>query len=59
MKAVEDNGRPAIRMSHRDEFGEIGEVLHVIDIDSARRLRDELTDVIKKCVVMEAVKLNR
>ncbi len=38
--------------------GEWKTVEHVIDLDGARELRDELTAAIKKHVVLEAVRLN-
>jgi hypothetical protein len=59
MKAIEDNGRPAIEVNERDEFGEPKVVTHCMDIDSARRLRDELTEVIKRCVMLEAVRMSQ
>ena len=59
MKAIEDKGRPAIVINEHDEFGEPKTVMHCMDIDSARQLRNELTDVIKRCVVLEAVRMNQ
>jgi hypothetical protein len=59
MKAIENNGRPAIVINEHDEFGEPKKVMHCMDIDSARKLRDELTETIKRCVVLEAVELNK
>jgi hypothetical protein len=59
MKAIVDNGRPAIQIKYEDGFAECRTVTHVIDLDEARRLRDELTAVIKTCVIEEAVRLNK
>jgi len=54
MTATEDNGRPTIIISGIDEFGEPKTVAHSMDIDSAKKLRDELTDAINRCMVMGA-----
>ena len=50
IKVVIDNDRPTIV---------INDVMHVMDIDTARNIRDELTDVIKRSVIAEAVRLNK
>jgi hypothetical protein len=41
-----------------DSMGYRTPILHVLTIDDARQLRDELTAVIKQCVIAEAVKHN-
>jgi len=58
MKAVRDDDRPALRYEGYDSMGYRTPILHVLTIDDARQLRDDLTTVIKQCVVAEAVKLN-
>lgn len=60
MKAIIDNGRPAIRrLSYESETGVICEVTEFLDIDSARTLLAELSSVIKECVRLEAVRGNK
>jgi hypothetical protein len=59
MKAIVDNGRPAIQIEYEDGHLTASSVTHVIDLDEARRLRDELTAVIKTCVIEEAVRWNK
>lgn len=39
--------------------GEWKTVEHVMDLDGARQLRDELTEAMKKCVILEAIRFNR
>jgi hypothetical protein len=58
MKAVKDDDRPALRYEGYDSMGYLTPILHVLTIDDARQLRDELTAVIKQCVIAEAVKHN-
>lgn len=59
MRARICEGRPAVEYGYRNEFGEAYKVLHVLDLDEARQLRDGLTNIIKECVVSEAVRLNQ
>lgn len=59
MKAIIDNDRPAIIRTEIDESGEYVDVIYVMDLDQARLLRDGLTEVIKKCAKLEAIKHNQ
>lgn len=55
MRVIEYEGLPAIRIENTSDGGFN---VHLLDIDEARQLRDDLTAMIKKCVTLEAVRLN-
>ena len=59
MEAIIDNERPAIKVPGRDTWGQETTILHCMSIDDARKLRDALSDVIKRCVILEAIRMNR
>lgn len=48
MHFLNDNGRPALRIVGRDEFGQSQPVVHVLDFDTAYRLQAELDLVISE-----------
>lgn len=56
---VNNKGHIVIERRVMDDGGEWIAVEHVLDLEFARELRDELTAAIKKYVVLEAVRLNR
>ena len=58
MHFINDNGRPAFRMTTSDEFGKPQTVVHVIDVDRAYCLQSELTQVLAELRRAQSAKLN-
>ncbi len=56
---LDEKGRIVIERRTMDHDGEWKTVEHVMDLEGARQLRDELTEAMKKCVVLEAIRFNR
>ena len=52
MKAEQIDGRVAIVTTDLDEFGEQYQTERMMDLESARRLRDELSKAIRVCEEM-------
>lgn len=52
MKVEQQNGKVVITTPERDEFGEINFCDRVLTLNTARRIRDEITAAIKVCESM-------
>lgn len=56
MRVIIDYGKPVIVTMERGEFGDIHEVHHVIDFETAIKLRDELVRITKLLKPLEEAK---